>query len=280
MKKNLSQIVSVLACVLLVVCLFQISSLKNEMENLKNNMGNRLSNIEHSVNNIPVSIGSEIERQNSLLASSDWTFGAAKIDARTVAIQCVVVPKEYNPDTTTAALICNGREYPMRLQNGAFSAEIPVSLFEESRVSAVQFEEGGALRTEKLDWYFSPRYDCLPIVYARFSGDSVGRRKDSSFTQRYDGQIGVEVEWRGETVNIQSITLVECMDGKELSRTDVPLNNTPFVIGNAHPERRMDNPSQFYYPLKKDVPIPFGSSYEMYVDDPGADDPFLSGTGG
>ena len=61
MKKDWSKILAGASCILLVICLVQIGSLKREIQNLQNNLGSRISDVEYSVNNISSTVYQQLE---------------------------------------------------------------------------------------------------------------------------------------------------------------------------------------------------------------------------
>jgi hypothetical protein len=275
MNKHISTIVAAIACFLFAICLVQIADMKQQIQNLQGNLGNYMTGTQNSINSIYSNIESKLEEQANLLAGSEWAFGEADIDAETVMLQCSVTPKEYQPEGTSAVLFCNGAEYPMTLTNGEYAAELPISLFEDSVVGKVQFEESGTIRTESLNWHISPRYEFLPNVYANFSGSGRGSAGEGSYVWSRKGQVEINVERKGDTTDVQSIAMIEYIDGKETKRTDIPLNTTPSSpqsYGTAYmePARRVGDagasPSYFYYPLDNDFEIPFGSTFDLYIE--------------
>ena len=274
MKKHISTIIAAIACVLCAICLAQLVDMKQQIQSLQSNLGTYMTGTQSSINNIYSNIDSKLEEQSNLLASGEWAFGEADIDAGTVILQCSVAPKEYQPEVTSAALFCNGTEYPMTLADGEYAAKLPISLFGDSVVSKVQFEENGTVRTESLEWYISPRYEFLPNVYANFSGSGRGSIGEGSYIWSREGQVEINVERKGNETDVQSIAMIEYTDGQETKRTDIPLNTTPAPQSNgtAYMEPATPvgdvgaSPSYVYYPLNNDFEIPFGSTFDLYIE--------------
>lgn len=263
MKKGISIIVVGISCVLLVICLFQINHLKEQLQSLESNVSHNISNMESSISSIYSNIDMKLEEQSNLLANSDWTFGDPDIEDGTVKVKCTVSPKEYRPEGTRAILMCNGTEYPMLLENREYTVVIPISLFEESHVSKVQFIEDDTVYTENLDWYLSPRYDYLPMVYANFAGSADGKVKGGSYVKSYDGIIDINIEQEGDMVDVQSITMIECINEKETTRTEIPLSTT---TSTGESVNSIENPAYFYYDLDKSVEILFNNTYSIYIE--------------
>lgn len=142
--------------------------------------------MDSSVQAIYSTVGSQLERGASLLAGKEFRYeGEPDLANRTARLRCTVTPKEFSPDRTGATLYWSGGEAAMTLEQGAFSAVLELPLFSESSVSRVTFSQDGTLRTEALDWYFSPRTELLPCFYASFDGSASGsggsyHRKEAS----------------------------------------------------------------------------------------------------
>ena len=115
MKKDWSKWISVITCILLVICLVQIADLKQQVQNLSNDLTHRMSNVENSVQSISGEVYRQLEKEASLLADSAWSYGDVDLDTCTVEFQCSVSPKEYQPDVTKAVLLTGTGEYPMSL---------------------------------------------------------------------------------------------------------------------------------------------------------------------
>ena len=273
MKKNTSAIIAVIACVLVAICLFQISGLKQQLQNLDNNMNNRFSGVErmeHIVNNIYANIDNRLSEQADLLASSGWKPSEVDIVAKTATIQCAVAPKEYRPDSTAAILICNDVQYPMTLQNGEYIVSLPLPLFENSAVSKVLFVDDGMVRTQSLDWDIYPRYNFLPDVTVQFMGEGSGKVKDGMFVWKMKGDAEIHVTQKGKIAAVQSISLITYIAGGETARTDIPLNTKPSARGNTMLAERAEyevvTPSDFYYPMDTSFEVPFNSTLELIVE--------------
>lgn len=279
MKKYIPTILAGAACVLLGISLVQNYEMKQQMQNMETNLYNRIGYLENSVNSVYSNIDSKLEEEANLLMDSRWSFEDADMDAGTVMAVLEVIPKEYRPGETNAVIVCNDQEYPMILENGMFRAEVEISLFEESYVKSVWFEEAGAIRTESLNWGLTPRYDYLPVVYAHYAGGATGMPKEGIYTVTFDGEIKVNVNQKADLKPIQSICMVEMIDDEEIGRTQILLEEMSDEslteneeIAPAVPIVRSDSsvnglPSSFVYELdQKKVSFPYGSTYAIYVE--------------
>ena len=273
MKKHIPSILAALALILVVVCLAEIGSLKNQLNNAQNNLSMQIAGVRSSVDNIQFNVKNTINEQANLLESSEWSFGEADIAARTVTLHCAVTPKTYRPEETAVALIGDGREVPMTLNQGAYTATLEIPLFGESVFDKVQMSDGGEVRSETLDWRIMPQFEFLPQVNASFFGGGSGSARDGKFYLKREGQIDVHLYQQGSGFAVASMAMVESIDGVESARTDMPLNTTPspgVSDGRPSPATRLypegESETDFYYVHNKTIEIPFGSAYEMYVE--------------
>jgi len=265
MRKNWQTIIMVIMCVMLGICMVQIAELREQLISFEHNTYNRLSYVETNVNRIYSGIDEKLEQQARILADSAWSFGEADTADGTVILKCSIAPKEYQPEQTRAVIFCDDVEYPMTLENGSFVAEIPVSLYQEAKISGVELQDGERIRTEKLDWYVNPRYEYLPVVYAQYSGSSTGTARtgkqagsqNSAYMKTYSGEIILNIdqkEWT-EDHEIKAVTVVECLDDQIVCATEIP-KETWKSSGDYH----------YSWPYEKTITIPFGSTYGVYVD--------------
>lgn len=265
MKKNWQTIVSVVLCVMAGMCLMQIASLKEQLRSFEQNAYNRLSYVETNVNRIYSGIDEKLEQQARILADSQWSFGEADVGEGMVDLQVSIAPKEYRPETTKAYIFCNEEEYPMELQDGRYLAVIPVSMYQEAKVSQVELRDEDTIRTEKLEWYVNPRYEYLPTMYAYYSGKSTGSSgsgksgvsQNGTYVKTYTGEIELTINQREGSGGdgIQTVTVVECVDDQIVAATEIP--EETWKSSTDYP---------YKWPFEKTVSIPYGSTYGVYLD--------------
>lgn len=284
MKKNPSLVVSVISCILVVVCLIQISGLKSEINSLRSTVNNMSSQTSNSISNIYGTVHDMLEEQTNQLTSSDWQYGEIDVEAKSAEVICTIVPKVYTPDVTKASLLYNGQEIPMTYENGQYCATVSLPLFDESCIEQVLLDDEGSVRTQTLDWYISPRYEALLSSYASFSGHTTGTPADGEVKIQKNGTIHINVERKGE-FQVQSIELVEMLDGEEIGRTPVDMSpegqkeyaEAAADRGDAIPEGMASLETEsanvtyegmvdFIYELDKEYSISYGSMLVFYVD--------------
>ena len=229
----------------------QIADLKHQVNQLQCNLSNRVSEVQSSVQNISSEVYRQLEKEASLLADSGWNYGEVNLDDYTVELQCSISPKEYQPEVTEAVLVSEAGEYPMTLENGAYIAKIEIPIFEESQVLKVQFREDGLVRTEALNWYLSPRYECLPTAFVESGGWSFSRNEDV-WVLDLNGEVNIFLENKGGKFRAEEILLIQCIDGEEISREELPME-------------QMSAPD-YYCELEKKIEVPFGCTFDLYIE--------------
>jgi len=280
MKKNAPMIVSIICCVLLVISLFQISNLRQEVSSLRSRLSNELDRVNNSVSGIYTEVRSMLEEEANQLSVSEWEYDEIDIKNRTAEVLCTIVPKVHTPGTTQASLVYDGQEAPMTYDNGAYTASLKLPLFEESRISQVMLNDGGTIRTQELDWYIAPRYEALPTSYAGMSGSATGKPGATAYTWSVEYSVHINVEQKGE-FSVRSMELVEILDGEEIGRIPVDISDAGqqayaeavAKAGEAIPENVTSGSSKdyngsanFLYYLEKEYAIPNGSELAIFVD--------------
>ena len=228
MKQNLKNILLVINTILLVACLVQIAELRAPLQNMRSNTGNQLSNILTNVNNSYSYIEEALDEQASIIAKSEFEFGEIDMKAGTVEVIAYVMPKEYQPNETQAFFLCGEEEIPTEYVGGKYVATMNMPLYEDVMIASVMFKENGTVRTESLDWFFNPRAELLPYVYAYNLGSySFGKseEKENVGTWSFSGDIEIDVAAKyREEFEVETAEIVRFLDGKEVERFDITLD--------------------------------------------------------
>lgn len=257
MKKNWKEILLIINIVLLCVCLVQITELKTELQNMRTNTGTQISNILTNLNNSYSYIEETLEEQASIVSAAEWEFGEIDMQAGMVEVKAYMIPKEYQPDETQTVLLCGTEEVVAEYADGKYVATMKVPLYEEVNIPAVMFKENGTIRTESLDWFFVPRKELLPYVYANQYGTvqfGISEAKENMATWTFSGDVEVDVKLTNQDMfEIEAVELVRCIDGKEVERFDITMD-------------AMTSYNSFSYNWNPSYEIPFGSVQEIYVD--------------
>jgi len=279
MKYNKWLLLALAAIIIMnIVLLNKVTELDNKVKNYNSHVSSLENQIYNTVNSLRNSVSEELKKQNALVISSNYEYGDSDIAKGTVNVSFSVVPKEYTPDTTVY-LIGENEEYPMILENGIFKTDMQLSIYDEYSFGLVKFVGENGTFNEKINLSLSPRYDFLPVMFAKYRGRCTSFKNKNSYEATYNGQITINLERKGFSIQAENIEMIEYLDGKETNRTSVPLNTTPFETQSADgsitvPEEVVtpyDTSWQgskiFYYQLKdKKVTIPNGSVYEIYIE--------------
>lgn len=224
---------------------------------MKSNMENQISNILTNVNNSYSYIEETLEKEVSIVSNAEWEFGSMDIEARTIEVKAYVIPKEYQLDVTQAFFICGDEEIPAKYNNGKYEVIMNVPLFEDVSIPSVIFKENENIRTESLDWFFNPRNEMLPFVYAYNLG-SVGfgksKDKENIGTWIFSGDLDIDIAARlMEEFEVEKIEIIRYIDEKEVERIDVNLNT-------------MEAHNRFSYNWNPTFEIPYGSTQDIFVE--------------
>lgn len=245
-------IVTVLTGLVAIACLVQVFELKGQVQNLQRTLSDQQMQLQESVSSQYGAVKDLLEEEASLLASSHFSYGTVDTQDMTVEFCCTVTPKEFTPGQTAAAVVISDTQYPMELENGSFTARISWPVFEELEVTQVLFWTDSVQQAEALEWYSIPRYDALPAVYAYFAGDCSGATE-----YHVEGELNVEISAAmDQTVEFESIELVELLDGEEVGRET-------FAGEENYHDSTSYSARQY---LDQTYEIPQGAVFELYVE--------------
>ncbi len=257
MKKNYSMIVAIVAVILAAICIWQNYTLKQDIAYLKSQMNQIENAVDVDMMNIRQEVQSTLKEMTSLLSASSWEYISADIENGTVEIACHVTPKEYS-EQTEAKIVCDGKEYPMVYKDGEYATQFTISVYENTVVDRVIFTEGDNLQTEELSWGITPRFDYLTMVYGELDckvrDDKV---VDGKYLLEMDSTLHISAERKGSPVGVQSMALVEQIDGVEVGRTEIPLSTSISIE---------DNIRRYQYAFEDVYEIPLGSEFCLYLE--------------
>ncbi len=270
MKKYLPALSIIICGLLTAVCFFKILDLENQVIALKQSNESNFASLHGKITSISANVQHELEQQSNLLSDSNYTYGTLDFKQRTVPLTCTVTPKSYSAKETIAILNVDNEQYPMKLQDGIFTATFDIPLFATASVNHVEFQTGETISTQSLDWYLSPAEEFLSDVNASFSGSSTSNRSNGICTKIYDGYVDIHMSQHTPDTIIQSLRLVETLDGKIIKTTDIPHDNifeeiTPETIDAMNTSAKYSDNFMFNLNTHK-VKIPYGSTYEMYLE--------------
>lgn len=276
MKKYLLTAITIISCMLVILCLVQIATLKQQLDQTEQFLSSRISELKSRCDSITQYVENRLQEHVSLLSNVTQSLSDADISNQTAHFTCALTPKEYQPDETSASLVINGQEHSMTLLNNEYTLQISLPLFSSSAVEKVMFRENGAVRTEMLNWSISPSIELLPVIEASYSGTGFGRGIGGVYVWSKDGAVRVSASCKAQPFEVQSISLIEKLDDTIINKTPIPLsdNTTQPRADGAVPEDVsksaasfvVHNSKQFSYPLKRDFEIPYGSTLELYIE--------------
>lgn len=261
MKARLPVLLAALSCVLTLVCLVEIASLKSQLAQVENAVVNNVSHVTSQVGSLSAQMDEAMTRQASILASSDWSFGQANLETYTAPLTFTAVPKEQTPGVTTAALVCGGQTYPMTAgEDGSFSVTLDLPLFEEMTLQRVIFSENGQQRAEALEIADTPFYSCLTIPSTSSMLDCQLEKE----TMQIEGSLifdGLSRE------NGKSLTLVAEVNGEETARVPVPLNFDSYYLTEVPVQAEVSVPAESTLTLYAEVEDANGLRYRSFLDE-------------
>ena len=261
MKARLPVLLAALSCVLTLICLVEIASLKSQLAQVENAVVSNVSHVTSQVGSLSAQIDEAMTRQTSILVSSDWSFGQADLEAYTAPLTFTAVPKEQTPGVTTAALVCGGQTYPMTAgEDGSFSVTLDLPLFEEMTLQRVIFSENGQQRAEALEIADTPFYSCLTIPSTSSMLDCQLEKE----TMQIEGSLifdGLSRE------NGKSLTLVAEVNGEETARVPVPLNFDSYYLTEVPVQAEVSVPAESTLTLYAEVEDANGLRYRSFLDE-------------
>ena len=269
MKKNWQSILTVIMAILLIVCLIQINSLTDRVNQLNTNFTSQINIVRDSINSISRSVNDSLEQQASILSDAVWEYGKIDLEKRTAEVEVTITPKEY--DTNTHAYVSAGTQsFPLTLNNGSFAGTLQLPLFQETYLDKVRFVEGNDTRTEKLDWCVAPMNEALPSIYADLSFSySQSTVKDGKCPVNLNGDLNVNIDG-ANGVEIESIVLA-VSDGKnDIMRKDITNEVSSDCDGSMTPEAALSLASgesrYFYYSVNENLTLESNNKYTVYCE--------------
>lgn len=275
MKKNWQSILTVIMAILLIVCLVQINSLTERVNQLNTNFSSQMNIVRESINSISWNVQNSLEQQASILSDSSWEYGEVNVAKKTAAVQISITPKEYDANTTHAYVSAGTRSFPLTLNSGSFVGTLELPLFQETHLDKVRFVEGNTTRTEKLDWYFMPANDKLARVYADFSYNyQLGQVKDGKRALSLTGDLNINIDNATEG-QFKNVVLSMWENDKEIKHEDITAkissgSDGASAVTGANGAGTLIHESgdslYFYYSIDEDFDLENGKTYTLYCE--------------
>ena len=279
--KKFNKLINIIVCVILIAGMYKINDLQNQIDNLRNNINTVDMNLRNDMNNIYDNVNNLLEEESNQLTTNNWEYDSIDIENKTARISCIILPKEYNPNVTKVKISNDNQEYSFDYVDGKYITKIDIPLFETTEFNQVELEDNGTIRTQEIKWSINPRYEALIQTFVNFTGSSRGSVGKDEYVWMPNGSINFNIEKKG-TFDIKKIELVEMIDEKEINRYQVDITSigqkkyaeelaskgesVPENSGSESSSSSYDGNATFIYPLKKEVKIPNGSEFVLYVD--------------
>lgn len=251
MKKDMFKGITVASCLISIICLYQVSSLKNEVRNMNNFLSSQISNVNSSVHNISSNVSNIISREASILISYNYNYLGVNMDNGTVQVHIDIVPKEHKK-TTTAKIFIDNVEHDMNFVNGSFVLDADIPLLDVTHIDKVEIVDGDNIKSELLDWYIEPKYNYIMQV------EVIPSLKFSSKNgYNLQGTIDINVNSNGDrAIDIKDILLVEVLEDKVINK-----ENLKQINYNIEEE----NYKSFTVDINKTYDFPEKKMHKLYI---------------
>ncbi|MBQ3123258.1 MAG: hypothetical protein IJC14_03770 [Firmicutes bacterium] len=255
MKDKFTKVLLVIICILLVVCLFQIADLRNEVRNKYNHISNNISNVSHEIMNISSNVYNALEEEASLITEESYSLENPDFENFTIKLNASVTPKEYSESRTQATLYVGDDAYPMKREGSTFKTIAEIPLFMQNTVTKVVFREGDTVRTEALNWWVDPREEAIVRTYANFGGGWAAENDAEKKTQTVEFAGSLDIDIYNKTGSyITKAEVVYLIDGETVKTEIAELQN--------------DNPREdenFWdsIPIEDSIEVPYGSTLDI-----------------
>lgn len=93
MKKNWQSILTVIMAILLIVCLIQINSLTDRVNQLNTNFTSQINIVRDSINNISWSVNDSLEQQASILSDAVCEYGKIDLEKERLRLRSRLRPR-------------------------------------------------------------------------------------------------------------------------------------------------------------------------------------------
>ena len=255
MKKNISIVISVLSCILVVVSLFEINILQNRIDSFEDHMSSDIDSIQNSISNITYNVESAITSGNSLISSKQFFIGDLDLETLTVPVTFTVVPKEYSQDTVVE-LVSNGKLYTMEYSDGELKCTVDVSAFSSINIENITFTSGNKISNEPLtDFSVNVKERIFPEIHSQFSSSSEIYTKDGNLIYSCKGDFEVDISSYDELdPNIKLKGIFAAVNGEQTER--FPINTD--VIDKYY--------THGYNYINHQFTVPANSHFELYSE--------------
>lgn len=225
MKRKLE--IAVTALVLLnIFTLFKLNSIQSSIDNNYVHLRSAVESTNSIINDMTSNINSILDKQDSILASYEITFGDKLNSDLTIPIKISITPKEYT-EGLNASLIINEESVSMQKNASSFITTVNFNIFEAFQPKIV-LEQNGVQKIESFDEHYDEMYQKYILqIHGGYSGSESYRNGKYSL----DGQMDLGV-FSGQTNEPEKISVIYDVNGKTVKeqQVEVPeMNNLEYV---------------------------------------------------
>lgn len=222
---NWKKLLIILMAVLLTFSVFKIAELSDEIDALKTRNTDLTRDIQvlrDEINSIYDNVDRQLKKEASLISGLDFAIGDPGEDMKTVELLLTVVPKVISEDMQVSVTV-DGVTVPLERNGSEFTGVVDAGLFVDyDQWPLLSIKTADETKTEYLEdvdiSYMFARY--LPSVYADMAGGN-GRLSDGTLSVDLGFSIETQSAYANTPVTFTSFTLVEEVNGKEISRQDI-----------------------------------------------------------
>lgn len=223
-KFSWKKLAIVVMVVLLAICLYRIAELSDAVETLQrenSSLSNGIQALRDDIQSIYDNVDIKLKEQASLVSGVDFQIGDISEDMKSVELTLTVVPKLVTDDMEVKVTV-DGKTVPLTRNGSGFSGTVDVGLFVDyNQWPLLSIKSSEGTKTEYLDSvdvsYLYSRH--LPTLYADMSASSTLK----------NGKLQVDAGFSIESkpansnspITFVSFTLIEEINGEEISRTDI-----------------------------------------------------------
>ncbi len=223
-KLDFRTVLAVVMTVLLVICLAKLSSISSDNQNMLNEINDlerKLDSVRYEISSIYANVDEKLKEEASLISGVDYSIAGVNTDDATAKLSLSVTPKRLSDDMKVTVSV--DRATAELTRNGsAFVGTLDIGLFiHYNELPLLSIESADGVMTEYLDdvnvSYLFESY--LPAVYADMNGISNHRDGRLSVDLRFT--VDVKPSESADAVTFTSFTLIESVNGEEISREDI-----------------------------------------------------------
>lgn len=223
-KINWKAIINLAMIGLLVVCLFKLNHLTDEVNNLKSQLSywqSDVSNIRNDISSIYNNVDEHLKKESSLLSHVNYELGELDGSSHKAEIQLKVVPKNITEDMRLSVSI--GEESTELTRTGnEYTASIKANIFlDYGEYPMLHIQSSDGTKTELLESVDLSylHYNYLPVLESDIWGSTTYRNG----TLTIDGNVLIDCKPSSSSskVTTAKAELITELNGKEIDRRDI-----------------------------------------------------------